>query len=190
MFLQLISLKRAVLCKEMMSKGWATFILQCGIYSLRHPVFWTTPAEDFATRWHSRICLEGLHHHRHLTHQCRSHQSRGEVLGRCHQRWAWSPSILHFFSISLRWGVIGIHTQCLRQNKLQTANNQYWNNIALKSVFFRFSLGRSQLADRWHAGLMLGSEVLISVAGLLSCRNSWASLIWSWVSLTRSLLYT
>ncbi|PPQ66044.1 hypothetical protein CVT26_010800 [Gymnopilus dilepis] len=40
----------------------------------------------------------------------------------------------HIKATVKNWGDVeqGIHTQCLRQNKLQTANNQYWNNIALK----------------------------------------------------------
>ncbi|KAF8898225.1 ribonuclease H-like domain-containing protein [Gymnopilus junonius] len=40
----------------------------------------------------------------------------------------------HIRSAVKYWGDIcyGIHTQCLRQNKVGKANNQYWNNIALK----------------------------------------------------------
>jgi len=79
------------------------------------------------------------------------------------------------------WLHKGVATQCLREKKLEKANNQYWNNIALKFVS---ALIMKSLSNHNRIGSMLVSETAICMQAPLplwwmSARN-WVH-IWLWV---------
>ncbi|KAJ7273274.1 argonaute-like protein [Mycena rebaudengoi] len=83
------------------------------------------------------------------------------------------------------WGDVkrGIRTSCLREDKLSKANNQYYNNVAIKlnaRLGGHYALPNSIALDRLKSSpfIVMGADVAHPGPG--TARPSIASLVWSW----------
>jgi len=76
------------------------------------------------------------YHHHHSPKQCCPCAIRYQTLGRLSARYVFIVLLTHIRHVIPIYYYLssGVFTQCLRDVKVKTANNQYWNNIALKSA--------------------------------------------------------
>ncbi|KAJ6618325.1 Piwi domain-containing protein [Mycena sp. CBHHK59/15] len=91
------------------------------------------------------------------------------------------------------WGDVetGTRTSCLREDKLQRANNQYFNNVAIKlnaRLGGQYASPKSTILSKLGTGpfMIMGADVSHPGPGV--ARPSIASLVWSWVQAAASYI--